>query len=54
MDFEKIFRDEIEKNLQNFGIFQKIHRKMKEKSFLRRKILKKFVCGAQKDCISHE
>ena len=35
-----------------FGIFQKIHRKMKEKSFLRRKIAKIFACGAQKWFIS--
>ena len=34
------------------GIFQKIHRKIKEKSFLRRKIFKIFACGAQKWFIS--
>ena len=35
-----------------FGIFQKISRKMKEKSFLRRKIFKIFACGEQKWFIS--
>ena len=40
------------KKSENFGIFQKTRRKMKEKSFLRRKMFKIFACGAQKWFIS--
>ena len=42
----------MENKSENFEIFQKIHRKMKEKSFLRCKIFKIFACGAQKLLIS--